>query len=97
MAHWARRHVDGPEPNLCACRFPAFQRIQHHLARAAHPEEGVGSEEALGVASAAMASEDVVFMRWKERSFDSKHTETCGLTIQVPRACPPPFGLRAVA
>jgi hypothetical protein len=88
MDHWGRRHVDRTEPNLCACRFPAFQRIQHHLARAAHPEEGVSSEEALAVASAATASEDVVFMRWKERSFDSKHTETCGLTIQVPQCLP---------
>jgi hypothetical protein len=65
------------------CRFPAFQRIQQHLARAGQPEEGTSSEEAIAAASAAIAAEDIVFMRWKERSFDSKHTESCGLTIQV--------------
>jgi hypothetical protein len=77
--------VDSIKLRLHACRFPAFQRIQQHLTRAAAPEDGISSEEVQALASAAVVSEDVVFMRWKERSFDSKHTETCGLTIQVPQ------------
>lgn len=59
--------------------------MQQHLARAAHPEEGSGSEEAaaLVAAMAAAAAEDVVFMRWKEQSFETKEGATCGLTIHV--------------
>lgn len=74
------------ELNMCAPRrFPAFQRMQPHLARAANPEEGA-AEEALAAASAAAAAEDVVFMRWKEKSFETKYGEGCGLTIAVRRS-----------
>lgn len=29
------------------------------------------------------AADDVVFMRWKEKAFESKYGDDCGLTIAV--------------
>lgn len=71
---------------IAACRFPAFQRLQQQLGR-----EASGSEEDDGSDMSPPppplpppgAGDDVVFMRWKEKSFETGYGEGCGLTIAV--------------
>lgn len=67
-------------------RFPAFQRLQQQLGREANgSEEDDGSDMSPPPPPLPPpgAGDDVVFMRWKEKSFETGYGEGCGLTIAV--------------